>query len=247
MINDGINDVPDNTIAMFNLEDLSQERIDNILSPIEKKRDWFTPHFYRCLPLSIANQYGYVIKSEYDFTLEWNGGDDRYDIKWYFNDDIEKVKTMYPRISSHFGHGIITIDIPFMFRTPPGINLMTINPPNYVLSGITVMSGSVETDNLRYTFTVNLKINTPETHITIPKGFPLAAIIPVKRDFIESFKMKNAEDVMSEDLVLEELNAYNDQKLERFIIERTLKNNVNQNYMFGRDVYGNKFKDHQKP
>jgi hypothetical protein len=247
MLNDGINNVPDNTIAFLNLDGISKERIDNVLSPIEKKRDWFTPHFYKCLPLTIANQYGYVVKSEYDMTLEWNGGDTIYDISCISSENEEVMKTLYPKISSHFGSGILTVNIPFIFRTSPGVNLMTINPPNYQLPGLTVMSGSVETDNLRYTFSINLKINLINTKIFIPKGYPLAAIIPVKRNFIESFTIVDLEDIFSSKLIDEEFTAYEDQKLERNILEPELNGKGNKNYMLGKDVYGNKFPDHQKP
>ena len=79
MINDGINDVPDKTIAIFTAPEvankaLTQQRILNMVKKPNKKRDWFDPHFYRCLPLTIGNQYGFMISLEYDVTFEWNGG-----------------------------------------------------------------------------------------------------------------------------------------------------------------------------
>ena len=53
--------------------------------------------------------------------------------------------------------GVVTIQNRFTFRTPPDVNLMTINPPNYWIDGIQHMTGVIETDNLRRDFTFNLK------------------------------------------------------------------------------------------
>jgi hypothetical protein len=56
MINQG-NNVPEKTIAVFIEKDLSKDitkdRLFNLIKKSPKKRDWFTPHFYRCLPLTI--------------------------------------------------------------------------------------------------------------------------------------------------------------------------------------------------
>ena len=93
MINQGI-DVPDKTIAMFcdPLGDWkNSERINNIISKSPKKRDWFTPHFYRCLPLAIGNQYGFVVKSEFDFAFSWNGKESPDAITFYFTESEEDI------------------------------------------------------------------------------------------------------------------------------------------------------------
>ena len=93
MINDGINDVPDKTIAIFTSpriydQELSQDRILGMVKKSDKKRDWFSPHFYRCLPLTIGNQYGFTVSSEFDIGFEWNGQDGNEDTKIYVDDKI---------------------------------------------------------------------------------------------------------------------------------------------------------------
>ena len=252
MINQGIN-VPDKTIAIFtrspdeDIKKIEQSRLKNIIEKSPKKRDWFTPHFYRCLPLTIGNQYGFVIKSEFDFSFIWNGKNDFDAIKFSFTEEKETLDKKYPRIESHFGSGIITINPPFTLRTPPGVNLMTINPPNYVIPNITVMNGIVETDNLRRNFTFNLKIQVPNVQVNIPAGFPLAAFIPIPRYYADSFELKHAEDIFSEQVVNEESQANKDSNAYRETIEPTLPLGVGRHYFQGKDVYDNKFPDHQKP
>jgi hypothetical protein len=252
MINDGINDVPNKTIAIFTNpkiydQELKQERILGMVKKPDKKRDWFSPHFYRCLPLTIGNQYGFTVSSEFDITFEWNGGDSEESIFFQFDENKGDLDKLYPRIDSHFGHGIVTVSTPYFFRTPPGVNLITINPPNYVIPNVTVMTGVIETDNLRRFFTFNLKIQIPNIRTTIPAGYPLAAFIPIPRYYCDEFNLDFAENIFSKEIVDEEIKAEEDAVEHREKIEPTLKNGVGKHYMQGKDVYGNVFKDHQKP
>jgi len=252
MINDGINDVPDKTIAIFTNpkicnEELTQDRILGMVKKPDKKRDWFSPHFYRCLPLTIGNQYGFTVSSEFDIIFEWNGGDSKESIFFQFDENRGDFNKLYPGIESHFGHGIITINPPYFFRTPPEVNLMTINPPNYVIPNITVMTGVVETDNLRQNFTFNLKIQIPNIRVHIPAGHPLAAFIPIPRYYCDEFNLDFAENLFSKKMVDEEIQASADAGKYRDEIGPNLKHGVGKHYMQGKDVYGNLFKDHQKP
>jgi hypothetical protein len=250
MINNGINDVPDKTIAIFTSpstydQELTQERILGMVKKPDKKRDWFSPHFYRCLPLTIGNQYGFTVSSEFDIGFEWNGGNKIEDTEIYVNNKVSNLN--YPQISSHFGHGVVTVNPPYFFRTPPGVNLMTINPPNYIIPNVTVMTGVVETDNLRRNFTFNLKIQIPNIKTTIPAGFPLAAFMPIPRYYCDEFNLRFAENLFSKEIVDKEVKADRDANKYREEVEPNLKNGVGKAYMQGKDVYGNIFKDHQKP
>ena len=249
MLNQG-NNVPDKTIAVV-LEDYDNgfdySQIDTLISKPSKKRDWFDPRFYRCLPLTIGNQYGYIVKCQYDFSIMWNGGNSVDDLFFEVYEEEETLNKKYPKIESHFGHGIATIGLPFTLRTPPGVNLMTINPPNTILPNITVMTGVVESDNLRRSFTINLKMQTPNTKVFIPAGTPIAGILPIPRYYCDEFKLVNAMDIFSENLVVEEIQSIADARIKRTEIEFLSKNQVGQDYFKGRDVYGNLFPDHQKP
>lgn len=249
MINDGINNVPDKTIAVFQEDPSSnsKEIVNDILKKSTKKRDWFTPHFYRCLPLTIGNQYGFTISSQFDISAIWNGGGRREDISFIFSEELEVVQKQYPEVSTHFGSGIITLNPPFALRTPPGVNLMTINPPNVILENITVMTGVVEADNLRRNFTFNLKIQKPYVEVFIPKGTPLAAFIPIPRYYADGFELKFADELFDEDILTEEMQAATDADIQRNELEIPSKSGVGRDYFVGRDIYKNNFKDHQSP
>ena len=253
MINDGINDVPDKTVAIFTTDHLfnkqiTQERLLGMIKKPDKKRDWFSPHFYRCLPLTIGNQYGFIVSSEFDIGFEWDGGDTPEATKVYVDpkvDDPNNIK--FPNVKTHFGYGIVTINTNYFLRTPPGVNLITMNPPNYVIPNVTVMAGVIETDNLRRNFTFNLKIQVPNVRTNIPAGYPLAAFMPIPRYYCDEFNLEFAENIFNKEIIDEELRADKDATDYRTEIEPTLKNGVGKHYMQGKDVYGNTFKDHQKP
>jgi hypothetical protein len=250
MINDGINDVPEKTIAIFQEHSSfeSKEIVNDILKKSTKKRDWFLPHFYRCLPLTIGNQYGFTISAQYDIRVIWDGGNLKNSISFIFDEDYEGLRHKYPQILSHFGSGILTINPPFALRTPPGVNLMSINPPNVILENITVMTGVIETDNLRRNFTFNLKIQQPHTHVIIPKGTPLVAFIPIPRYYSDKFELKFADEIFNEYIITEEIQAGIDADLQRNEIEIPFnKNQVGRDYFLGRDIYKTDFKDHQSP
>lgn len=258
--------IPDKTIAVFPIEPaegIEPFNIDNLnlfLNPLKNdhKRKWFTSNFYKCLPLAIGNMQGFVFTLPYSFDIYWNGGNSEKDLTITYYDDFkpyEKMNFIYPH--SEFGHGILTIHFPVVLRTPPKVNLMTIAPPNYPLPGLSPMTGVVETDNLRFGFTLNIKIDIPNRLIKVLPNSPLIAIIPIPRYFCDAFELKSAYDIFDKEVIEEEKNiiSKHNKKREKDTManEKYLMGNSDKApakdglYYKGMDVNGNKFKDHQLP
>ena len=244
MINQGKN-VPDNTIAFFSYPN-EIPATDVLKKPIAK-REWFDKWFYNCLPLTIGNQYGFMITAKQSFNVLWNGGNNQDDTQISFI-GVPENDVGYD-VGSHFGHGIITVGVPFVLKTPPGINLMTINPPNYILNNVTVMTGVVESDNIRLPFTFNLKIQNPNVVTHFAAGDPIAAFIPIPRYFADSFELVSGKDLFDEETYNEELEAMkaHGQKRKKTHNENKDSKRVEKDYFYGKDVYGNNFPDHQSP
>jgi hypothetical protein len=247
--------VPDNTIAVFpitpskGLKEFDLNDLNLFLKPLNTnhQRDWFTSHFYKCLPLSIGNMQGFIFSIPYTIDIFWNGGINVEDLTIKYYDDSKKyngTNFIYP--TSEFGSGILTVHYPVTLKTPPGINLMTISPPNFPLPGISPMTGVVESDNIRFSFTLNLKIDIPNTTIRIIPNTPIAGIIPIPRYFCDSFELKSAYDIFDKIIVEDEKKT-----VQEHSESRTRQNvngyNADKIYYFGKDIRGNEFKDHQLP
>ena len=187
---------------------------------------------------------GFGIKSLKTFSVEWDGGEGMGSVKVEIIDGGENPN--FQTISSHFGMGTVTIQNRFTFRTPPGINLMTINPPNYWIDGIQHMTGVVETDNLRRDFTFNLKVTRKNEKIIINKGELIGCVIPTPRYFIDGFELCKGEDIFTKEQIEEERQIMRDFGKERATTDRQKHHNNGRRYFNGEDVYGNKFDDHQK-
>jgi len=239
----------DKTIAAIPDHKNFNRHIAEIVKPMagDKKRDWFSEHAYHCLPLLIGNQYGFSIRSLYDFKFTWNGGNNPEDVSIIMDNKYSRTRlNERPQIvTSHFGMGVVTIQNRFNFKTPKGVNLMTVNPPNHFIDGVGHMTGVVESDNLRRDFTFNLKCTRPGHTVTIKKGDLIGCIMPVPRGFIDSFNVSSGLEVLPAKEVEEESRQKREFARKRQE-EDPLKPSRNGHlYAKGVDAFGNQFDDHQ--
>lgn len=208
------------------------------------KRDWFNSHFYYCLPINIGNQYGFVVQSLRDFEVVWDGTmNEAGDISVVFlnNDNSE-----YQFITSNFGNGVLTIQNSFSLKTPLGVNLMTIQPPNMYIDGMVAMTGVVETDQIRRDFTFNIKITRPNQKISIKKGDPLGAFIPIPRYFVENFSVDSVDNYFNKDLHQNEINDGNELARQRGKEDLLKPHASGRKYFNGKHAFGKPYADHQK-
>jgi hypothetical protein len=225
-------------------------KIDDVIESLVGKpnRDWFTYPYSFCLPLTIANQYGFVVKAAHDMTLYWTGGDARVALQatGYLDsgDDVQTYNT-------NFGSGVVTIENKFLLRTPPNVNLMIMPVPNHYIENVYPLTGIVETDNLRRSFTFNIKVTTPNKKIYINKGDWLAAFIPIPRFYVERFELKNLEDSFSKEIIDNERDEMESLLWERFHDKESggdigKPNDSGRRYFKGLFLDGSKFINHQK-
>jgi hypothetical protein len=183
---------------------------DMPIEPAPVERAWMDESIqrfaYRCLPLAIANRAGWIIRNPTTFVAVWNGGLTRNDTQVNFNPSQETFESYQTyttitlntpakpseplkppdlRISSHFGSGVVTFSIPYLFRTPKGINLWVKGPTNQIKDGAQALEGIVETDWLTATFTMNWKLTRPRMPVTFKAGEPICMIVPIPRGLAE--------------------------------------------------------------
>lgn len=140
---------------------------------------------YRCLPLSMANQAGWMVKAPISFSAVWSGQVEASAIQIDFDEDSIGRDGA---VVSHFGSGIITFRLPFLFRTPPGIGLLVRGAPNWPLVNFAPLEGLVETDWNPASFTMNWKILEPDRPVRFEKEVPVCFIQPFDLNLPEQLK-----------------------------------------------------------
>jgi len=155
--------------------------------PAARARDWMddsqSRFAYRCLPLLIANQSGWWILNSQPIRAWWTGGWDPSCVRVECLENPERSPA-----SGHFGEGVLTFTLPFLFRTPPGFNLHVRGPANLPKDGIAPLEGVVETDWSMATFTMNWKFTRPNTPVEFQKDEPICMVAPQPRGILESFQ-----------------------------------------------------------
>jgi hypothetical protein len=162
------------------------------IEPASAKRDWMdaTPHkfAYHCMPLTIANQAGWVIRFHVTFAATWNGAQGPESVTFRFSENETLGRQC---VSSHFGSGILTFAIPWIFRTSPGWGLIVRGPANAPKDTVAPLDGLVETDWAPYTFTMNWKIMKRNTEAWFRAGEPVCMLMPyplaAPEDVVPSF------------------------------------------------------------
>ena len=167
--------VPEKTFVAYQLDG------QMTLRPAPIQRDWMdrTPDRFarRCLPLLMANASGWELLCPRTITATWDG-----------DNGIDGVRIDPPTagISSHFGYGILTFALQYLFRTPPGVNLLVRGPANSPKDGLSPLEGLVETDWNPSSITMNWKFTRP-TSTRFEQDEPIAMLVPQQRGDLESY------------------------------------------------------------
>lgn len=151
------------------------------LVPASARRDWMDAfshrHAYRCLPLAIANCYGWQLLLPTDVVVRWNGKSGLSDITISCDRPYQVV--------SNFKRGVVTFDVAYIFRTSPGYHLLVTGPTNSFKDGVAPMTAVIETDWLPYTFTFNYQLTRPgEFHWR--RGEPYAQVCVIQAGLQET-------------------------------------------------------------
>ncbi len=148
--------------------------------PAEPTRRWMDEfpdqHAYRCLPLTIANCYGWCLLCPGAIEVTWKGGPGAADIAFHGDESFPWREHF---VTSNFTHGIVTFHTGYLMRTEPGWHIYCSGPTNVPKDGIAPLSGVIETDWLPYPFTMNWHFTRPGT-VRFEAGEPFCQVFPVK-------------------------------------------------------------------
>ena len=181
--------------------------------PLTAKRDWMNKSrdkfAYKCIPLNIANQYGYAVLCPEDFTLDWWGGKEEKDVDFQVTSKDDYFKD---HLHSYFGGGTFTIHVDFIIRTPEGFSTYIRGVPNETKQGLKPLDAIVETDWLSYTFTYNFLLTEPGSY-SFKKGEPLFVFFPIERNTVENFELIESHIKNNKEL-LEDFSHYHNKRID---------------------------------
>lgn len=155
------------------------------IRPAPVERQWMDESdqrfVYRCLPLNIANSYGWEILCAAGFKAIWDGRKTKDAVT------VTPISRHAPPALSHFGSGVLTFHVPCLFRTDSGVDLYVTGPVNRPKDGIAPLSGIIETDWSPYTFTMNWLFTRPYQEVRFEADEPFCHLFPLRRGEIEEF------------------------------------------------------------
>ena len=215
--------------------------------PAPRQREWMPPSAKLCLPLLIANQSGWDLLNPHTFTATWDGGDSRDSVH------IEHPYGKHGHVDCQFGSGIVTWMVHYLFRTPPGWNLLARGPANRPKDGASPLEGVIETDWTNRTFTMNWKLTRPGLPVTFEAGEPFCTIVPHQRGALESFAPSVASVKEDSEIAADFADAArsrHEMLVRKFISEHVPAAAApgpgwEGNYYRGEQQDGGKFPDHQ--
>jgi hypothetical protein len=221
---------------------------DMPLTTAPVRRDWMDAtdqrFAYRCLPLAIANQAGWLIHCPVGFRARWDGGTQLRNITFTWDEGEPDS-----RILTHFGHGVLTFSIPYLFRTPASVNLWVKGPTNFIKDGVQALEGVVETDWLPATFTMNWMFTRPHHEVRFERGEPICMVVPQARGLAECLMPVQTTLTANPDLLrhYEEWSANRDRFLTDLVLGKSeaLQQGWQKDYTRGLMPDGRRFIEHQ--
>ncbi len=234
----------------FDSDPVFKGKLSDWIRPCEPRRKWMDDTFkrfaYRCVPMTMANSLGWEIINPCAFEAIWLGEESTDSLSIKFDN---KDLTVNPR--SHFGSGIITWDLPVIFKTPPGVGMIVQGPANLPKHGVMPLQGFVETNWLPNGFTMNWKITEENKIIRFEKGEPFCRIFPYRIDYVENFQIKVVDSKEHPKFRQQVIDWANDREKGKHESELNAKGSSMSkgywaaNYVKGQDTAGNKQKDHK--
>jgi len=181
--------LPPNTVRAHLMPGV-EINLNDYIRTAEIKREWMDDvpqkYIYRCIPLLAANSMGWELLNPVQSTMTWDGGDLTSALH------IEHVRENSFSAASHFGSGMITWYVPFLFRTSPDLGLLVTGPANHEHYLAVPLDAFVRTDWLPFPFTMNWRMTAEDTPVTFEEGEPIARVIPYPLQMLDETNLEIA-------------------------------------------------------
>lgn len=196
--------IPPDTIRAHLIPGANVDPADHI-RPCKAARTWMDEspkkYVYRCIPLVAANTMGWELLNPIDAEVQWTGGP--------MNTDLQVQQSQRDKFGpvSHFGVGMVTWYVPFIFRTSSDLGLIVTGPANHEHNMAVPLDAFVRTDWLPFPFTMNWRITEKNQKVFFKKGEPIARILPYPIAMLNETKLDIVE-LSSDPEFLAEVNQF---------------------------------------
>ena len=130
--------------------------------------------------MRIASEAGWVLLNDRPLRAKWLGGSEPEAVVFDYSGPPP-----YSAIS-HFGDGILTFLIPYLFRTRGGISLLVRGPANRPKDAIAPLEGVIETDWSVAAVSMHWKFTRPDSWVEFERAEPICMVVPQHLDLLEN-------------------------------------------------------------
>lgn len=170
-------------------------------------------YIYRCIPLLSANSMGWELLNPVDAKVRWDGGD--------FNTNL-LVESERHRFgpASHFGCGMVTWYVPFLFRTSPDLGLVVTGPANHEHNDAVPLDAFVRTDWLPFPFTMNWRMTAKNKSVSFNAGEPICRVLPYPIAMLEETSIEIC-DLADDPGFLAEVNSWGQKRQDNVVKQQS--------------------------
>lgn len=173
------------------------------------KRDWmdntYKKHAYHCMPMTVANVYGWEMVLENDVVVKWSGGNTVPEIV------AGAVAPSGRTVASASIIGMVSFHMGWVISTEKNISCWFSGSPNYVIEGAFPLTATVPTWWWPDEFQMNWMITKPGEEIVFKAGTPFCFFFPYNDEVVPSIEVEIADLYDDKDLV-ESRIRYNNEK-----------------------------------
>lgn len=218
------------------------------LEPAPHERPWMdateNKFAYRCLPLTIANQAGWIVRAPFTFQAYWDDALPAGRSIFLRAEDPAEAAPWAPWIGERFPGGILSIKLPYRFETDPGYGLVTRGPTNYFVHVAAPLESFVDTSAGPVELWMDWKLLEPNRALIFRKGDPLAMIAPYPLDLLEAVVPRSLP--ISDNAALEEAHALWSERRAAFIArDDRAPEEWQKDYFQGRNMAGERQHAHK--
>lgn len=153
------------------------------IDQLPMNRDWMEitgeRHAYHCFPISLSNRLGWGISFPEDITFIWDGLPD-------LNAERVKIIKGHKYANVNRANHTISFETGLKFTADENVSLLTMPVPNQFIRGAQCFTTIVSTSVLPGSLPIAWMITEPNIEITIPANTPIAAVLPVSLNDIQS-------------------------------------------------------------